>query len=85
MCDARKALSKSPEITSLRKAWTRVVAHCVHTLCHTLCATPHHPGTGLVRVRLAGSCQGCPSSSVTLKSGVENMLMHYIPEVHGAT
>jgi len=38
-------------------------------------------GTGVVRVRLAGSCQGCPSSSVTLKSGVENMLMHYIPEV----
>ena len=38
-------------------------------------------GTGVVRVQLAGSCQGCPSSSVTLKSGVENMLMHYIPEV----
>ena len=32
-------------------------------------------------MQLAGSCQGCPSSSVTLKSGVENMLMHYIPEV----
>lgn len=38
-------------------------------------------GTGVVKVQLAGSCQGCPSSSVTLKSGVENMLMHYIPEV----
>lgn len=37
--------------------------------------------TGLVTVRLAGSCVGCPSSSVTLKQGVENMLMHYIPEV----
>ena len=35
----------------------------------------------MVSVQLAGSCQGCPSSSVTLKSGVENMLMHYIPEV----
>jgi Fe-S cluster biogenesis protein NfuA len=32
-------------------------------------------------VRLAGSCVGCPSSSATLKNGVENMLMHYIPEV----
>ena len=32
-------------------------------------------------VQLAGSCVGCPSSSVTLKNGVENMLMHYIPEV----
>eukprot|EP00584_Thalassiosira_punctigera_P013838 CAMPEP_0172553954 /NCGR_PEP_ID=MMETSP1067-20121228/52520_1 /TAXON_ID=265564 ORGANISM="Thalassiosira punctigera, Strain Tpunct2005C2" /NCGR_SAMPLE_ID=MMETSP1067 /ASSEMBLY_ACC=CAM_ASM_000444 /LENGTH=362 /DNA_ID=CAMNT_0013342233 /DNA_START=19 /DNA_END=1107 /DNA_ORIENTATION=+ len=37
--------------------------------------------TGIVTVRLAGSCVGCPSSSVTLKNGVENMLMHYIPEV----
>ena len=38
-------------------------------------------GTGVVKLQLAGSCSGCPSSSVTLKSGVENMLMHYIPEV----
>jgi len=37
--------------------------------------------TGIVTVQLAGSCVGCPSSSVTLKKGVENMLMHYIPEV----
>jgi len=37
--------------------------------------------TGMVTVQLAGSCVGCPSSSVTLKQGVENMLMHYIPEV----
>mmetsp|Transcript_19325 Transcript_19325/g.41585 ORF Transcript_19325/g.41585 Transcript_19325/m.41585 type:complete len:275 (-) Transcript_19325:80-904(-) len=37
--------------------------------------------SGLVTVQLAGSCVGCPSSSVTLKQGVENMLMHYIPEV----
>jgi Fe-S cluster biogenesis protein NfuA len=36
---------------------------------------------GLVTVQLAGSCVGCPSSSVTLKAGVENMLMHYVPEV----
>jgi Fe-S cluster biogenesis protein NfuA len=39
--------------------------------------------TGIVRVQLAGSCAGCPSSSVTLKNGVENMLKHYIPEVRG--
>lgn len=41
------------------------------------------PDTGMVRLRLAGSCVGCPSSSVTLRNGVENMLMHYIPEVKG--
>lgn len=32
---------------------------------------------------LQGACSGCPSSTVTLKSGIENMLMHYIPEVKG--
>lgn len=37
--------------------------------------------TGTVNVQLAGSCVGCPSSTVTLKNGVEKMLMHYIPEV----
>ena len=30
-----------------------------------------------------GACSGCPSSTITLKSGIENMLMHYIPEVKG--
>lgn len=39
--------------------------------------------TGIVKVRLAGSCVGCPSSSITLRNGVENMLMHYIPEIKG--
>lgn len=32
---------------------------------------------------MAGSCVGCPSSTATLRNGVENMLMHYIPEVKG--
>jgi Fe-S cluster biogenesis protein NfuA len=39
--------------------------------------------SGIVRLRMAGSCVGCPSSSATLKNGVENMLMHYVPEVKG--
>lgn len=38
---------------------------------------------GIVSVKLAGSCVGCPSSSITLRNGVENMLKHYIPEVTG--
>lgn len=37
--------------------------------------------SGTVRVRMAGSCVGCPSSAATLRNGVENMLCHYIPEV----
>ncbi len=32
-------------------------------------------------VEMKGSCAGCPSSSVTLKNGIENMLKHYVPEV----
>jgi NFU1 iron-sulfur cluster scaffold homolog, mitochondrial len=38
---------------------------------------------GIVRIKLKGSCRGCDSSTVTLKSGIERMLMHYIPEVKG--
>jgi Fe-S cluster biogenesis protein NfuA len=38
-------------------------------------------GEGIVRLKLKGSCRGCSSSSVTLKSGIERMLTHYIPEV----
>lgn len=40
-----------------------------------------HFAEGIVYVRMQGSCSGCPSSSSTLKSGIENMLRHYVPEV----
>ena len=36
---------------------------------------------GVVLLALKGSCAGCPSSIATLKSGIENMLKHYVPEV----
>ena len=36
---------------------------------------------GIVKVQLQGSCSGCPSSTITLKRGVENLLTHYIPDV----
>ena len=36
---------------------------------------------GTVYLVMKGSCSGCPSSTATLKSGIENMLRHYIPEV----
>ncbi len=36
---------------------------------------------GIVKVQLQGSCSGCPSSTMTLKQGVENILRHYIPDV----
>ena len=36
---------------------------------------------GKVKVELQGSCSGCPSSTLTLKQGVQNLLCHYVPEV----
>jgi len=36
---------------------------------------------GIVKVQLQGSCSGCPSSTMTLKQGVQNLLRHYLPEV----
>ncbi|GAB4817137.1 hypothetical protein N2152v2_004183 [Parachlorella kessleri] len=39
------------------------------------------PDSGIVTLKMMGACSGCPSSAVTLKSGIENMLTHYIPEV----
>ena len=38
---------------------------------------------GIVKVQLQGSCSGCPSSTMTLKQGVQNLLTHYLPEVKG--
>lgn len=43
--------------------------------------TFHGFENGVVYVSMRGSCSGCPSSTATLKSGIENMLRHYIPEV----
>lgn len=37
---------------------------------------------GVVKLEMHGACSGCPSSTATLKQGIENMLKHYIPEVH---
>ncbi len=41
----------------------------------------HSFENGVVKLQLKGSCAGCPSSTITLKNGIENMLKHYIPEV----
>jgi Fe-S cluster biogenesis protein NfuA len=37
--------------------------------------------SGIVSLHMQGSCAGCPSSTMTLKNGIENMLRHYVPEV----
>lgn len=41
----------------------------------------HGFSDGIVTLELHGACSGCPSSTVTLKNGIENMLKHYVPEV----
>jgi Fe-S cluster biogenesis protein NfuA len=38
-------------------------------------------GSGVVFLHMRGSCAGCPSSTITLRNGIENMLRHYVPEV----
>ena len=40
---------------------------------------------GVVSLKMQGACAGCPSSTATLKHGIENMLKHYIPEVTSVT
>lgn len=42
----------------------------------------HSFENGTVYLEMYGACSGCPSSTATLKMGIENMLRHYIPEVH---
>lgn len=39
--------------------------------------------SGVVRLKMRGACAGCPSSTMTLKAGIENLLRHYIPEIQG--
>ncbi|MEM9705489.1 MAG: NifU family protein, partial [Pseudomonadota bacterium] len=41
----------------------------------------YEPRTGVVFLSMHGACAGCPSSTMTLKAGIENMLKHYVPEV----
>lgn len=41
----------------------------------------YEPRTGVVFLAMHGACAGCPSSTMTLKSGIENLLKHYVPEV----
>jgi Fe-S cluster biogenesis protein NfuA len=37
---------------------------------------------GIVKLNMRGACAGCPSSTLTLKQGIENLLRHYVPEVN---
>lgn len=54
-------------------------SRCLHLLLYA--HSSFDEDSGEVLLRMAGSCVGCPSSTVTLKSGIENMLKYYVPEV----
>ena len=41
----------------------------------------YEPSTGVVFLAMRGACAGCPSSTMTLKSGIENLLKHFVPQV----
>jgi len=41
----------------------------------------HGFSQGVVYLKMQGACSGCPSSTMTLKSGIENLLRYYVPEV----
>lgn len=43
----------------------------------------YDPQTGVVSLHMRGACAGCPSSTMTLKAGIENLLKHYVPQVNG--
>ncbi len=43
----------------------------------------YDPETGVVSLHMRGACAGCPSSTMTLKAGIENLLKHYVPQVNG--
>jgi Fe-S cluster biogenesis protein NfuA len=38
---------------------------------------------GIVYLNMKGACSGCPSSTATLRNGIENLLKHFLPDVHG--
>lgn len=43
----------------------------------------YDPQSGVVTLHMRGACAGCPSSTMTLKAGIENLLKHYVPQVTG--
>ena len=45
--------------------------------------TFHGYRDGVVYLNMRGACAGCPSSTATLKHGIENLLRHFVPEVQG--
>ena len=55
---------------------------CGYGLCAALCPDVYKlDGDGIVYLDMKGACSGCPSSTATLKHGIQNLLRHFVPEV----
>ena len=54
---------------------------CYHNISHQLYDFFQGFENGVVKLKMQGACTSCPSSIVTLKNGVQNMLQFYVPEV----
>lgn len=60
-----------------------LLIYLLDLFCLFLCIWIKGFEKGIVKLKLQGSCTSCPSSIVTLKSGIQNMLQFYIPEIKG--
>ncbi len=81
---------ESKKIKSIEKQDNKVISKIIEILDNKIRPAVARDGgdikfksfeKGIVTVELQGSCSGCPSSVMTLKQGVQNLLCHYVPEV----
>ncbi len=73
---------KSPISIRIRQILAEYVQPAVEQDGGAITFKSFNPDSGVVTVMLKGSCSGCPSSTVTLKSGIENLLTRMVPEVN---
>lgn len=78
---AKAAVSDSPIIAQIVELIDTRVRPAVAMDGGDIVFHSFNESDGVVRLEMHGACSGCPSSTATLKSGIENMLKHYIPEV----
>ena len=85
--EKRQAETKNTEEGAEESETVKQIRHLLDTRVRPAVAMDggdimfHSFHDGIVTLQMRGACQGCPSSTATLKMGIENMLRHYIPEV----
>ncbi len=79
--DSEQDNESDPIISKIKDALNQYVKPAVESDGGAISFHSFDPETGLVKVLLQGSCSGCPSSTMTLKAGIEALLTRMIPEV----